>query len=80
MKYWIYIDGYLYIKKSINLISFINNFLKCHHLQLTDLDELIAFGYIYDDNAFILFNNAEINELKDWLSNFFKKIYIMVGV
>ena len=77
MEYWIYIDGLLYINKAKNFINFINDFLKEYNLLLDDLSDIIAIGYSYQNNAFIIFNNTEINEVKDWLSNFYKKVYIV---
>jgi len=76
MKYWIYINEFLYIQKSRNIYQFLNDFLKQYRLNYDDMIN-VTFGYCINDTAFIMFNNAELNEVADWLSNFFKKVYIL---
>lgn len=76
--YWLYINGHLYIDYfAISFNEFINIYLKNHSLKKEDLNDApIAFGIFQQSVAIILYNSAEINELRDWLLNYFNKIYI----
>lgn len=75
--YWILLDDELYVDyESTTFKEFIRRYLREHKLLITDLQDIpIAFGNFYRRIAFVIYNSAEINEVIDLLSNYFKKVY-----
>lgn len=85
--YWILIDDNLYVDyESPSFKVCLQQYLKTHNLNYDDLfpsslsendkyNVPLAFGNFYDRTAFILYNTAEINEVSDLLSNYFKQVY-----